>query len=115
VTTTILGINFLVAVFFSLLVNLWGVQHASAFSVGATYAFFVLSFWVIVWSLKKSIALVLMIIVSKYAIFAVSLYWLVNSLKINLFWFIAGTMTILPTAVILSLKEAGQCHSAGHH
>jgi hypothetical protein len=99
------GINFLVGLFSCLLISIFAAQHASAFLIGALFAFMILSFWVFVWSFKKSIALVLMIIVSKYAIFAVSLYWLVNSFKISPVWFIAGTLTIIPTAIILSLKE----------
>ncbi len=108
---SILGTNAVVSAIMCLIIKLLWSQHITSFAIGTVFAFIILGGWMIVWSPlkhKKFIALVLLFIVSKYAIFAVSLYWLVQVYQIETLWFIFGTTSLIPTALVLALKEANK-------
>jgi hypothetical protein len=84
------------------------IQHATSFAVGAgviTLNWFAISFsWKRLLA-KKSIALATSVIVIKWAFFGAICIVLGRQNWVNSTWLILGVSTIIPTVLILALKQ----------
>jgi len=85
---------------------LGGPQQAVSAMAGALVIMVSVGF--MVWSLqrlfqKKSVALAGMVIVIKYLLLGVALYWLTQQTWVNVGWLAAGVASIVLTAVFYSL------------
>lgn len=85
-----------------------GQQQAASTALGALLMTFNLGALTWTWGRlfeKKSIALAGAIIVIKYAIFGVILFWITRQTWIQVLWLLAGVITIIPTALLYSLRS----------
>lgn len=84
-----------------------GKMESISFLTGALYASLNLLFIVFIVSRlfrKKSVALTFFLIIFKYTIFGLGLYYLVNSKLLMVSWFVVGLSILLPSILGLAIS-----------
>jgi hypothetical protein len=93
----------LIFLFFHIVITLatgwlYGYEFAKAAFIGATLMLFNIAVIAWVWRrifVKKSIALTVSVIVGKYAIIGIAVYWLVVKSSMNVIGFLTGAIAIV--------------------
>jgi hypothetical protein len=94
-------------VFCGIIYYVAGKTESISFLSGALYASINLAFIVFIVSRlfrKKSVALTFILIIFKYTIFGVGLYYLVTSKLLMVSWFVVGLSILLPSILGLAIS-----------